>query len=207
MYVPELFALSDPTQIRALVQRWPFATVITAGGLGLVATHVPLVIAASGDGGVDRLIGHVARANPHWQAFDGTRQALAVFSGPHAYVSPTWYATSPAVPTWNYAAIHAYGRPRILKGTEATRDVVERLVREHDAAWRLADQPAEFVAGMLRGIVAFELPIDRLEGKMKLSQNRPAADRPGVVRALRAGGEVDRAVADHMESKRRASRV
>jgi len=140
----------------------------------------------------------VARPNPQWQTFDGSRQALAVFSGPHAYVSPTWFA-APAVPTWNYAAVHAYGCPRVLEGAAATRDTVERLVREHDTAWRLDAQPAEFVAGMLRGIVAFEMPIERLEGKLKLSQNRPASDRPGVVRALRAGSEIQRALADLMQ--------
>jgi len=199
MYVPKAFREHDVARLHGFLRAWSFALLVTDLDGVPTATHLPFVLDAEGTA-QGRLIGHVARANPHWQAFDGTRQALAVFSGPHAYVSPTWYATSPAVPTWNYAAIHAYGRPRILEGTEATRDVVERLVREHDAAWRLADQPAEFVAGMLRGIVAFELPIDRLEGKMKLSQNRPAADRPGVVRALRAGGEVDRAVADLMES-------
>jgi len=199
MYVPKAFREDDVARLHGFIRTWSFALLVTDVDGVPGATHLPFVLeAAAGPQG--RLIGHVARANPQWQAFDGTRQALAVFGGPHAYVSPTWYATSPAVPTWNYAAIHAYGRPRILEGTEAARDAVERLVREHDAAWRLGDQPAEFVAGMLRGIVAFELPIERLEGKLKLSQNRPAADRPGILRGLRAGGKVEQALADLMDS-------
>ena len=199
MYVPRAFREDDVARLHGFIRAWSFGLLVTDVDGVPTATHLPFVLDAEG-AAHGRLIGHVARANPHWQAFDGTRQALAVFGGPHAYVSPTWYATSPAVPTWNYAAIHAYGRPRVLEGADATRDAVERLVRQHDAAWHLNDQPAEFVAGMLRGIVAFELPIDRLEGKLKLSQNRPAADRPGIVRALRAGGEAERAVADLMES-------
>ena len=198
MYVPKAFREDDVARLHGFIRAWSFALLVTDVDGVPGATHLPFVLdTAAGPQG--RLIGHVARANPHWQAFDGTRQALAVFGGPHAYVSPTWYATSPAVPTWNYAAIHAYGRPRILEGPEAARDAVTRLVDVHDPAWRLADQPAEFIAGMLRGIVAFEMPIARLEGKLKLSQNRPAADRPGVVQKLRAGGAAERAVAELME--------
>jgi transcriptional regulator len=199
MYVPKAFREDDVARLHGFLRAWSFALLVTNVDGESVATHLPFVLDGAG-APQGRLIGHVARANPHWQSFDGTRQALAVFSGPHAYVSPTWYTTAPAVPTWNYAAIHVYGRPRVLEGPEATRDAVARLVTEHDPAWRLADQPAEFIAGMLRGIVAFEMPIERLEGKLKLSQNRPAADRPGILRALRARGEVERAVADLMEA-------
>jgi transcriptional regulator len=199
MYVPKAFREDDVARLHAFLRAWSFALLVTDSDGVPSATHLPLVLDAAGTA-PGRLIGHVARANPHWQAFDGTRQALAVFHGPHAYVSPTWYATGPAVPTWNYAAVHVYGRPRLLEDPEATRDAVARLVQEHDPAWRIADQPAEFIAGMLRGIVAFEMPIERLEGKLKLSQNRPAADRPGILHALRAGGEMERAVADLMQS-------
>ena len=198
MYVPKAFREDDVARLHGFLRAWSFALLVTDVDGEPVATHLPLVLdeRAAPDG---RLIGHVARPNPQWRAFDGRRQALAIFSGPHAYVSPTWYATAPAVPTWNYAAVHAYGRPRVLEGLDATRDAVARLVAVHDPAWRLADQPADFIAGMLRGIVAFEMPIERLEGKLKLSQNRPAADRPGVVRALRSGGAPGRAVAELME--------
>lgn len=199
MYVPRAFREDDIARLHGFLRSWSFALLVTNVDGVPSATHLPLVLDAAGvEPG--RLIGHVARANPQWQTFDGTRPALAVFQGPHAYVSPTWYATGPAVPTWNYAAIHAYGRPRVLEGHEATRDAVARLVQEHDPAWRLAEQPAHFIAGMLRGIVAFEMPIERLEGKLKLSQNRPAADRPGIVRALRGGDAMARAVAHLMES-------
>ena len=198
MYVPKAFREGDIGRLHGFLRTWSFALLVTNVAEVPTATHLPLLLDADA-GAPGRLIGHVARANPQWQTFDGTRQALAIFQGPHAYVSPTWYATAPAVPTWNYAAIHAYGRPRVLEGAEATRDAVAGLVDVHDPAWRLADQPAEFVAGMLRGIVAFEMPIERLEGKLKLSQNRPAADRAGVVRALRAGGAAERLVADLMD--------
>jgi len=198
MYVPKAFREDDVGRLHGLLRSWSFALLVTHVDGTPTATHLPFVLDESA-GPQGRLIGHVARPNPQWRTFDGTRQALAIFSGPHAYVSPTWYATTPAVPTWNYAAVHAYGRPRVLEGLEATRDAVARLVDVHDPSWRLADQPAEFIAGMLRGIVAFEMPIERLEGKLKLSQNRPAADRPGVVRALRAGGAAERGVADLME--------
>jgi len=198
MYVPNAFREDDVGRLHGFLRAWSFALLVTNVDGVPVATHLPFVLDehTSPRG---RLIGHVARANPQWRAFDGTRQALVIFSGPHAYVSPTWYATTPAVPTWNYAAVHAYGRPRVLEGIDATRDAVTRLVNLHDAAWRIDEQPAEFIAGMLRGIVAFEIPIERLEGKLKMSQNRPAADRPGVVRSLRAGGAAERAVADLME--------
>jgi transcriptional regulator len=195
MYVPKAFREDDQARLHGFLAAWSFALLVTDVDGVPGATHLPLVLDA-GAGPHGTLIGHVARANPQWQTFDGTRQALAIFQGPHAYVSPNWYATTPAVPTWNYAAVHAYGRPRVLEGAAATRDAVSRLVAIHDPAWRIADQPEEFIAGMLRGIVAFAMPIERLEGKLKLSQNRPAADRPGIVRALRAGGEVQRAVAD-----------
>ena len=199
MYVPKAFREDDVSRLHRFLGAWSFALLVTDVDGVPSATHLPLVLDASA-GPQGTLIGHVARPNPQWQTFDGTRQALAVFQGPHAYVSPTWYATAPAVPTWNYAAIHAYGRPRVLEGPAATRDAVARLVAIHDPAWSLADQPEEFVAGMLRGIVAFAMPIERLEGKLKLSQNRPAVDRPGIVRALRAGGAAERAVAELMDA-------
>ena len=198
MYVPKAFREDDVTRLHGFLRAWSFALLVTDVDGVPSATHLPLVLDAAG--AEARLIGHVARANPQWRTFDGTREALAVFSGPHAYVSPTWYATGPAVPTWNYGAVHVYGRPRVLEGADATRDAVARLVQQHDPGWPLGEQPEEFIAGMLRGIVAFEMPIERVEGKLKLSQNRPAADRPGIVRALRAGGDVERAVADLMES-------
>jgi transcriptional regulator len=195
MYVPKAFREDDVARLHGFLRAWSFALLVTDVDGVPVATHLPLVL---DEGSETRLIGHVARPNPQWQTFDGTRQALAIFAGPHAYVSPTWYASAPAVPTWNYAAVHAYGRPRVLEGPEATRDAVARLVALHDPAWRLDDQPTEFIAGMLRGIVAFEMPIERLEGKLKMSQNRPAVDRAGVARVLGAGGAAERAVADLM---------
>jgi transcriptional regulator len=148
------------------------------------ATHLPLLL----DG--DRLLAHFARGNPHWKAIDGTREMLAVFSGPHAYISPRWYEASQAVPTWNYVAVHVYGAPRIIEDGGALREMLDRLVEEYEAgAWSLAGQDPDFLERMNRGIVAFDMPIARIEGKFKLSQNRPDEDRRRVIAALEDAGD------------------
>lgn len=174
MYIPKAFREDDRTRLHAYVRAWSFALLVSEADGDPVATHLPFLLDTA-RGPLGTLIAHMARANPQWQGFDGARQALAVFSGPHAY-----------------------GRPRTLDEA-ATRDAVARLVEEHEGTreprWRLDAQPERFVEGMLRGIVAFEIPIERLEGKLKLGQNRPPADRAGVVRALRGSPE-GRAVAE-----------
>jgi transcriptional regulator len=143
----------------------------------------------------------MARANPHWRAFAGPAtvgdgaDALVLFRGPHAYVSPAWYATEAAVPTWNYVAVHAAGRPRLLEDPAAVRALLERTVREYEAPaadvarWSTERLDSGLVTTLVAAVAAFELPIRRLEGKRKLSQNRSQADRRGVVEALRRRGE------------------
>jgi transcriptional regulator len=204
MYVPKHFVEDDPARLAALIAAHDFATLVTEGEDGPFATHLPLLLdPARGRKGT--LIGHVARANPHWRWFDG-RRGLAIFAGAHAYVSPRWYKAAPAVPTWNYVAVHATGPVRAIEEPTALRAIIDRLAAryEGDGPWRLADQPARFTDGMLRGIVGLELAIERLEGKAKLSQNRSAEDRAGVVAALDAAGTPGaRALADEM---RRAER-
>jgi transcriptional regulator len=189
MYVPAAFAVTDATLLTRLIRDNAFATLISGGpGADLVASHLPLLYdPARGPHGTLR--GHLARANPQVEVIAAGAPLLIVFQGPHAYVSPGWYTGGPAVPTWNYAAIHAYGRPRVLDEA-ATAALLSELAAVYESGrtppWRMADQPTGFIAGMMRGIVAFEIPVDRLEGKLKLSQNRSAADRAGVVEGLRA---------------------
>ncbi len=189
MYVPEVFALRDPVALHGWMRRHPFALLVTASGGAFQATHLPFWLDAT-RGPHGTLLGHVARANPHWRHFDGETPALAAFSGPHAYVSPRWYR-EPGAPTWNYVAVHAEGAPRVLGDPRAVCDLLERLTELHGGAGGYAAIPEAVVAKLTPGVVAFELPIERLVGKQKLSQNRSADDRAGVVAELRASGGPD----------------
>ena len=174
MYVPASFAVSDGKTLESFIKRYDFATLITPSATGLVASHIPIMLRRSAGNGV--LIGHVARGNSQWKHFDGNADALAIFQGPHAYVSPTWYATSPAVPTWNYAVVHVYGKPRAREEGDFTaaalRDLVARYEGSRATPWRTEDLAGDFYEKLAKGIVAFEMPIDRIEGKFKLGQNR-----------------------------------
>jgi transcriptional regulator len=179
VYTPAHFDASDPAFCHAVIRAYPFAPLVMTGA----ASHLPFLLDAA-RGPLGTLVGHVARASPHADAALAGAPALVLFTGPHAYVSPSWYQTAPAVPTWNYCAVHVHAVPRPLDDA-ATRDYLDRLAATFDTSgWRLSTQPADYQAKMLRGIVAFDLPIDRLEGKAKLSQNRSDADRAGVVAAL-----------------------
>ncbi len=191
MYTPEHFAEDDPDCISEILDGYDFALVVTVDAEGLpTASHLPLMHDPRlGPRGT--LVGHMARANPQWRLFKPERDVMAVFSGPHAYVSPSWYETHPAVPTWNYAAVHVYGRPRIIDYLDGVRATVQRLVERHEAGfeapWRM-DLPRSYETGMLRAIVAFELEISRVEAKFKLSQNRDDVDRNNVATRLDALG-------------------
>jgi transcriptional regulator len=200
MYVQPSFGETDPEKLLALAARYPFATVITPGPDELWVSHLPLL--ARRRGGAVVLAGHLARANGHWQAMEGAAGAptTAIFHGPHAYVSPTWYATSPAVPTWNYVVVHAVGRTRVHHDGQELGELLRELTDQYEGrqagAWSPDRLPADYAQGMRGAIVGFELAVDRLEGKIKLSQNRSAEDRRGVVAALEAQmSEDSRAVA------------
>lgn len=185
MYVPESFKIDDQAQIEAFLDRYDFATIVSSPSSGMLATHVPVVVRRAPTGMV--LVGHVARANPHWELMNGVDESLAIFLGPHAYVSPTWYARGPAVPTWNYATVHAYGRPRAIHDVTFTKDLLRELVLRYEKgpnAWSVDDLPPHFSDGLVSGIVAFEMPVDRLEAKFKLGQNRSAEDRAGTITGL-----------------------
>lgn len=192
MYVPRPFAETDPERLRALIGAHGFATLVSVLDGAPFATHVPLLLdPARGPHGT--LSGHVARANPHWRAFDGRTPALAIFHGPHAYVSPRWYRSAGQVPTWNYEVVHAFGTPRVVEDPAAVRALLAGLSARYeagaDAPWSPAGLPERVADGLQRAIVAFELPVERLEGKRKLSQNKAPADRAGVVAGLRAAGD------------------
>jgi transcriptional regulator len=200
MYVPEHFAERDVAALHALVRTRPFALLTSARpGAPPVATHLPLLL----DGEQGMLVGHVARANPHWRHFDGETPALAVFQGPHAYVSARWYGAAKNVPTWNYLAVHVSGRPRILSDTARVFALLRELMGENDLALpeparalgqgprELADIPFAHLDRLARGIVAFELPIERISGKRKLSQNKKPSERRLLAAGLRAAGHPD----------------
>jgi transcriptional regulator len=187
MYVPEAFKVVDEGEIQAFIQRYDFATIVSCPATGLIATHVPVVVRREASGLV--VAGHVARANSHWQAMDGAVECLAIFHGPHSYVSPTWYVNSPAVPTWNYAVVHAYGKLRFREDRSFIETVVGDLVRRYESQraepWRIEDQPSDFRDRMLAAIVGFEMPVLKVEAKFKLGQNRRPEDRAGTIAGLK----------------------
>ena len=174
LYVPQHFRVEDRGALVAFMRDNAFATLVSSGEAGLHVSHVPLLVDV--DGEAIRLRGHVARGNPHWEALEGARHVLAIFQGPHAYVSPTWYVTHPSVPTWNYAVVHAQGSARLIDEAEL-HEVVHELSAKYEAGnsppWKMSDQPAAYVSSMLAMIVGFEIEVARLDGKFKLSQNRP----------------------------------
>ncbi|QDU20106.1 FMN-binding negative transcriptional regulator [Urbifossiella limnaea] len=200
MYVPPHFAETDQDKLHDFINSHSFGLLVSQLGGVPFATHLPFLLdRAAGPCGT--LVGHVARGNPHWQDLGGAA-ALAVFSGPHAYVSPTWYEAEPAVPTWNYLAVHATGRTELIDARDELRDIVRRSVAVYESGmprpWQF-DADSAYVDRLLAGIVGFRLRIGRLEGKWKLNQNHPAERRAKVIRALEAaGGENGLAVAAAM---------
>ncbi len=195
MYLPANFREDRVEVLHQAIRQIALGTLVTLGQNGLCASHAPMLVDAE-PAPFGTLTGHIARANPQWQSLKPEVDALAVFTGPHAYVSPGWYPTKAqtgkVVPTWNYVAIHATGRLRFFDDAEPLRRIVTRLTDTHEQRraepWKVTDAPEDFIAGMLKAIIGFELAIVRLEGKWKMSQNRPAEDRTGVVDGLRREG-------------------
>ena len=192
MYVPPAFKDDDLDSIRAAIRAARLANLVTATMDGPTATPLPLFLdETEGEFGV--LYGHVAKANPQWRSAP-IGEALAIFMGPEAYVTPSWYATKQetgkVVPTWNYIAVHAYGPVEFFHEPERLLNVVTRLTNIHETPraepWAVSDAPSDFVAAQLRGIVGVRIPVTRFEGKRKMSQNRPEADRVGVAAGLAA---------------------
>jgi transcriptional regulator len=200
MYIPAHFRETRREVLFTLIHEHPFGTLVSLVDGELFATHVPfLVDQERGPNGT--LVGHLARANPHWRGFGS--QALAIFQGPHAYVSPSWYATELSVPTWNYTTVHAYGVPSVVADPARVRAVLEATVTTFEAGfaepWSTRRLPEHYIARLAQAIVAFELPITRLEGKRKLGQNRSTPDVESAVAGLRKHGDaLGLAVADLM---------
>ena len=198
VFVPEHYRERDATALFEAMRTNAFATVISAGADGVpVATWIPFLVEGEPERPV--IFGHLARANPQWSRWHAATSLLALFQGPHHYISPAWYASAPNVPTWNYVAVQVRGRPRLLEDPVEVEAMLERLVDQFEAgvapAWELRDQPAEYRTRMARGIVAFELSIDEVCGAFKLSQAKSAADRLGAIAGLeRAGDEDARAI-------------
>jgi transcriptional regulator len=175
----------------------PFAAFISCGASGLYATHLPTVLKNEGAYGLIEC--HLARANPHWKDLADGNEALMIFQGPEGYITPNWYPSKAlhgkVVPTWNYAVVHAYGRPEVMQDKEWLRRHVSELTaqqeRNESQPWLVTDAPESYVEVMLRGIVGFRCAITRLEGKWKMSQNRDTQDREGVAKGLgeRGGGD------------------
>ena len=205
MYRPAAFRQDDLTALHAQIDSTGLALLTSNGPAGLQATHLPLLLEPE-EGEFGTLYGHFARANPHWQDLAG-QEALAVFAGPDAYVHPGWYPGKAehgqVVPTWNYIAVHAWGQVETFDDPERLRELLSRLTARHEAGrprpWSLDDAPAEYLERMLRAIVGFALPIRRLEGQWKLSQNRQPADHAGVRQGLAASANPrDRELAARM---------
>ncbi len=180
----------------ALIRAHPLGTLVTLGQGGLVANALPFVLDASA-GPFGTLKVHLARANAQWRDFDPAVEALVIFQGVESYITPSWYPTKretgKVVPTWNYAVVQAYGAMRIIEDRGWLAGQIAALTAEHEAGraepWSVADAPAPFVEAQLKGIVGIEIPISRIEGKWKVSQNRPEADRRGVVEGLREAAD------------------
>jgi transcriptional regulator len=203
MYIPPAFQENDTATLHAVIRAARLSTFITATAEGLIGTPLPMILDET-EGPHGTLYGHVARANPQWKLAP-VGNAMAVFMGPDAYVTPSWYATKretgKVVPTWNYIAVHVYGPVEFFEDASRLRDIVTRLTNLHETPraepWAVTDAPEEFIKSQLRGIVGLRMPITRIDGKRKMSQNRSAEDRAGVVDGLAASDDAtDRAVAD-----------
>jgi len=210
MYMPELFREDDLATLQALMQDYSFATLITQPQGVPFATHLPLILEAD-EGPYGTLLGHVARANPQWRDLETPQEVLAIFQGPHSYVSPSWYEVELSVPTWNYAAVHAYGTPRLITDYDACYALLDTLVRTHEVQFArpwLFQLPQDYVRKMMQGIVAFAIRITRLEGKFKLSQNRSLADQQHVAATLQQSADaVSRDVGTLMQQRQATRRA
>lgn len=208
MYMPPLYREEDLATLHALMQQYSFATLVTQHDGVPFATHLPLALEADA-GPYGTLYGHVSRANPQWQDFVASGEALVIFQGPHSYVSPSWYEVELSVPTWNYAAVHAYGKPQVITDHDTCHTLLDRLVRTYESQfaqpWSFT-LPEDYVQKMMRGIVVFGMCITRLEGKWKLSQNRSQTEQQQVAITLQQSAEpLSREVGSLMQQRQGAA--
>jgi transcriptional regulator len=209
VYLPPLFTETRTDVLVAHIERHEFGLLVSHGCDGLIASQIPFLVERR-DGRL-YLQGHLARANPQAADLDTpgeeNGEALVIFQGPHAYISPSWYQPGPSVPTWNYATVHAYGAARTIADPDWLRGLLRRLTERHEAReaaapWQMQDLPEPYLQSMLNGIVGVEIAVSRLDGKFKLSQNRPATDRPRIITALERREDPDsRAVAQLMRER------
>jgi len=190
LYIPSHFRVEERAALVGFIERNDFGTLVSSGPEGLQASHVPFLVESGGE--KLTLLTHFARANPHARSLEHAEHVLAMFQGPHGYVSPSWYENHPAVPTWNYAVVHASGRATPLDEARL-RSLLARLSTKYEAGrakpWRMQDLPEDYVAKMLNAITGYAIEVEKLEGKFKLSQNRPGRDAALVADALDSQGE------------------
>lgn len=189
MYIPDYTRIDDPKAIEKVVAENGLATLVTASSGGVKATHLPLLYSPSSEGG--EIAGHMAKANDHWRVLEEAEESLAIFQGPDAYISPEWYETAPAVPTWNFAVVHMRGPVELVHDTTWLSDHVDEMVLFHES--RTLDHPPQapdpdLRNALLHGIVGFRMTVLTVEAKFKLSQNRSDADRISAARGLEASG-------------------
>ena len=201
MYIPKAFRQDDIGTLHTFMQVYSFATLVTVQNGVPFATHLPCIL-DTGRGPHGTLLAHMARANPQWHDFNSAQEVLAIFQGPHAYISPSWYEVELSVPTWNYAAVHAYGLPRLIEDQEELSQLLKTLIQTHESQFENPwpfQLPDDYLQKMIRGIAGFEIEITRLEGKFKLSQNRSATERENVIASLQESTDA-LAVAEMMKS-------
>ena len=189
MYIPKHNQLEDRAALLAYMRAYSFAALASAGPAGLMATHLPFVIEEQ-DGRIT-LLAHMARANPQWRDFAAAAEALVIFMQPHAYVSPRLYDSRQNVPTWNYVAVHAYGRPELIEERAAKLELQRKLIRQHDAAFleQMAGLPDSYLDAKLAAIVSFSIAVTRIDARYKLSQDKNPAERERIARELEASGD------------------
>ena len=196
MYVPRAFAVDDIKILHQQMQASPLPVLVTHASQGLLASHVPMLLNPD-EGPCGTLYGHLARANPHWQELSALTECLVIFRGPDGYVTPSWYPSKAAagkvVPTWNYSIVEARGKPAVCSDAawlgRQLADLTDQQERGRPAPWSVGDAPADYVARQTQAIVGIEIPIERIDGKFKLSQNRNDADRLGVRAGMADGGD------------------
>lgn len=202
MYRPRAFQEDRLEVLHGLIREHPFAIIVTNGPAGLLATHAPMELDADA-GPRGTLVGHLSRANPQWEEMHASQETLVVFQGPQAYISPSWYPSKQehgrVVPTWDYIAVHAWGRAQTFDDAESLRAVLDSLTDHHERGrpkpWAVSDAPDDFVDGAMKAIVGFRIEIGRIEGQWKVSQNRSSEDRRGVIEGLQSGDEQARGIA------------
>jgi len=191
MYIPSAFDIQDPVKIGDIISSNSFATLVSQDGDSIFVSHLPF-IHKPGEGAKGKLISHMAKANRHWKLFQEGKEALVIFNGPHAYISPNWYVAEIAVPTWNYANVHVYGIPKIMETDAELTALLDETVQKHEAGrpnpWTL-NMPEDMEARLHMAIVGFEIEITRIEAKFKLGQNRSKEDQIKMIQTLKSSGD------------------